>query len=174
MVTWYTYTLWKDFHSPPLHLGNSHIHHLTYLSCVWDHLSSTLLVNFSCRIMLSTVVTMFYTRSSILILLRADSLYPFNNLSLFPHPPAHGNHHFFFFFGWLFHIYFAYVKCVYSWIQLDLNLFLKWLKSTNYNTAIYNHFSLCFYELAFFFFWDSTCKLYHEVFVFLSGLFHFA
>ena len=59
---------------------------------------------------------------------------------------------FFFFFGWLFHIYFAYVKCVYSWIQLDLNLFLTWLKSTNYNTAIYNHFSICFYELAFFFF----------------------
>ena len=114
-VTWYTYTLWKDFHSPPLHLGNSHIHHLTYLSCVWDHLSSTLLVNFSCTIMLSPAVTVFYTRSSVLTHLRADSLYPFNNLSLFPHPPVHGNHHCFL-FGWLFPIYFAYVKCVYSWI----------------------------------------------------------
>ena len=41
---------------------------------------------------LSTIVTMLCFRSSDLIHLKADSLYPFNNLSLFPPPLAPGNH----------------------------------------------------------------------------------
>ena len=44
------------------------------------------------NMVLSTIVTMLYFRSSDLIHLIADSLYPFNNLSLFPPPLAPGNH----------------------------------------------------------------------------------
>ena len=41
---------------------------------------------------LSTIISMFYIRSSDLIHLIAESLYLFTNLSLFPPPPDPGNH----------------------------------------------------------------------------------
>ena len=47
--------------------------------------------DFSYTIELSTVVTMFYIRSSDFIYLTDESLYPFNNLFFFSPLPAAGN-----------------------------------------------------------------------------------
>ena len=63
-----------------------------------------------CSTVLSTVVHMFYIRSSDLIHLRAESLYPSTNLSLFP--PAPGNH-----FSTL---------CLYVFFVLLLDSIYKW------------------------------------------------
>lgn len=79
---------------PPFDI-NEHIHHLIYLSLFFMRtfkfysLSKFYLQN----IMFFIVVSMFYIRSSELIHLIAESLYPFTNLPISP-PwlPAPGNH----------------------------------------------------------------------------------
>ena len=89
MAIWYRYTLWKD--CP--HLVNTSITTYIYLYvCVWEHVSFTLSKFRLHNTVLTTTVTMFYIRSSDLIRLTAESLYPFSNLSLFPPTLAPGNH----------------------------------------------------------------------------------
>ena len=82
VMIWYTYILWKD---PSTELINTSILHLTYLSLLWEHLGSIFLANFIYTIQCYHLLWLghIYIKSSNLIHLINESLYPFTNLSLF-------------------------------------------------------------------------------------------
>ena len=93
-MIWCKYTPWKVFHQV-----NKHIHHLTYLPlcvcvCVCEeHLNCTLSKFQLHNTVLSTITTMLHIRSSNLIHVSPESLYPFIKFSLFfPPPQAPENH----------------------------------------------------------------------------------
>ena len=77
-VIWYTYTLWKDL---PSSWFTRHIHHLTYLSFFLFLVRTLKLYSISkfhlYKTVLSTIVTVFYTRYSGLVLLISWKFYPF-------------------------------------------------------------------------------------------------
>ena len=74
MVTWYTFTLWKDL--------SRH----TYIWENWEHLILSLSKFQLYNTVLTAIVIMFYFISSDVIHLTAESLNPLTNLSLFPPP----------------------------------------------------------------------------------------
>ena len=74
---------------PPIELINTSINHLFFFLRVRTFFNSPSKFQLY-KTMLSTIVTMLYIRSSDLIHLITESLYPRRDLSLYPPPPGSG------------------------------------------------------------------------------------